>query len=210
MQRFKQLPLIFFALLALANTLTAPQHSIGQQHVYYSSAGGGAVSNRTSETSIFTGDSSHFGSTRTIRASPSASPPFTDGVVQPGMVFRVKAFGNINTTGTPTLQMKVKLNSTTIADTGAVVMANNTSGRFFLEFDINVIAVSAGGSVNCFPHLQYAATGSGLVIQNHHVAAAATAINFTSAQTIDITFQWSAASASNNISLFGLTIERLS
>jgi hypothetical protein len=206
MQKFKQLPLLFFALLALANTLTAPQTlpNHGSTTALYSNVSGGSVSNTTAETSIFTGATGASGMEgRTIKASTDFSGPVA------GTVYRVKAFGNINTTGTPTLQLKVKLGATTIADTGAVTMANNTNGRFFLEFDILVTVVGAGGSVHCFPLFEYAALGGGGVTQLFHVAAAATSINWTSSQTIDITFQWSAASASNSITLFGLTIERV-
>lgn len=172
--------------------------------VIYSNVTGGSVSNTAAETSIFTGATGASNMPgRTIPPSTDASGPLV------GSVYRVKAFGNVNTTGAPTLQMKVKLGATTIADTGAVTMANNTNGRFFFEFDILVTAVGAGGAVACFPLFEYALAGAGGITQLFHVGAAATSINWASSQTIDVTFQWSAASASNTVALFGLTIERL-
>lgn len=168
----------------------------------YRITSGGTISNSAAEVSIFSPTSglstAAAGSTRIIEA----------GISRAGTIYRCRLYGNVATTGTPTLQIKVKLNTTVVADSTAVAMANNTNGRWFLDFDIYVTAIGASGSVTCFPIFQYAGAGTGLVTQIFHVCAAVTTIDFTASQTIDITFQYSAASASNNIVLFGASIER--
>lgn len=156
------------------------------------------VTNTTTETSIFSGMPVSGGSTRDIEAGSSRA----------GTVYKVKVIGNLNVTGTPTLQIKVKLNSTLIADLGAVTIANNATGRFWLEFDVHVHSIGATGSVVTFPHMQYSTTGSGALTVNDIGAAQATTIDTTVTQTIDITAQWGTANAANQLITFSVFISR--
>lgn len=154
------------------------------------------VSNTTSETSIL--GASQAGSTKVIEA----------GLARVGRIFLLRMWGSVGTTGTPTLQIRLKLGSTTIADLGAVTMANNTSniGGFYLEAVMTVRSVGATGVLHVLPlRFNYTTTPGGAM--NQASGAAAPTVDFTAAQTFDVTAQWSAASASNVINIGHSLIE---
>jgi hypothetical protein len=156
------------------------------------------VASTTTETSIL--GASQANSTKTVEA----------GLARAGRIFLVRLVGAVSTAGTPTLRIRLKLGSTTIADTTAIAMANNTGsgfGGFVIEAIVHVITTGASGSVSV-PSIRasYNVSNGGAV--NQIVGAAAgTIVDLAVAQTFDVTVQWSAASASNAVAINTSVIE---
>ena len=146
------------------------------------------VANTTTETSILGA------------AQANSSKVIEAGMARVGRVFWLRIWGAVGTTGTPTLQIRLKFGSTTIADTGTVTMANNTSGvgNLYVEALVTVRAVGASGTAHVFPLRISYGSANGAAI-NSFAQVAAPTVDFTAAQTFDLTAQWSAASASNTI-----------
>jgi hypothetical protein len=166
--------------------------------LYTNTASGTAVANTTTETSLFTGITASSGSTRTIEAGISAA----------GTDYRVHLEGSIGTTGTPTMQIRAKFGSTTIADSGLFNAPTNASGVWNFDFIIRVTAIGGSGSVTARARFE-GVTGGGVttptIVHSNSIAS----INFTANQTLDVTWQWGTASVSNTATLTGVTIERI-
>jgi hypothetical protein len=159
------------------------------------------VTNTTTETSVL--GASQNGSTKTIEA----------GLARVGRFFIVRVYGAVTTTGTPTLTVRLKLGSTTIGNTGAVAMANNTASNaaFLIEALISVYTTGATGTVNV-PSLKVSyPTSQGGAMNAFSGGAGSgpgtTVVDLTVAQTFDVTVQWGTASASNTVQIFTSIIE---
>jgi hypothetical protein len=160
-----------------------------------------AVTNTTTETSMFTGATASLGSTLTIQA----------GSVRVGTLFRLRIYCAFNTTGTPTIRFRLKLGGVTIADSTAITSPNNAGGVAFLDLFIPVTAIGAAGSVKGQMDGKLASsTGGAYTPVVFTGAIGAIAIDFTADQLIDLTAQWSAASSSNVVQLLvGSFIDRI-
>lgn len=161
------------------------------------------IVNSAAETSIL--GASQNNSTKTIEA----------GLARIGRNFLVRIYGTLTTTGTPTLQIRLKLIggvTVTIADTGAVVIANNTNSgaAFLIEAFISIYAVGVGGVVHV-PSMKVsypAANGGALnTFSAGGGSASAVAVDLSVAQTFDMTEQFSVAAVGNTLSLFTSVID---
>ena len=155
------------------------------------------VANTVTETSVL--GASQAGSSKILEA----------GLARVGRIFWVRLFGVITTTGTPTLRVRLKLGSTTIADTTAIAMANNTAsgnGGFRIEAMVSIQSVGATGSVQTSPlSVQYSVSNGGAL--NQFVTATPTTVDLTAAQTFDVTVEWGTANPSNSLSIFNSFID---
>lgn len=168
-------------------------------NIYSNTTTANAVSNTTTETSIFTGATASSGSTLTIQG----------GSARAGTVFRVRAYGTLTTTGTPTINWRVKLGSTLVWGTNAVNAPTNANGLFFFDFYLYVNAVGATGLVRVDGEGRMTANLTGTTTPIFLIGAAAEpTIDFTTNQTIDITVEWGTASVSNSAQLLTASIER--
>jgi hypothetical protein len=161
---------------------------------------GTAINNTTAETSLFTGLTGSAGSTATIEA----------GISRQGTIYRIRAFGNLQTTGTPTLQLLVRLGGiagTVIFNTGAATMAT-VNGRFQIVIDLLVTAIGAGGNISAFGQIEYSSVTGGAATINTNVGANTTAVDLSASQAIEVSIVWGTANASNSIQVFGLSIGR--
>jgi hypothetical protein len=111
-----------------------------------------------------------------------------------GKNFKGRFRGRYSTTGTPTLQLKVKLGSTVLLDTGAITLGSGVTNKYFeLEFDITCRSVGAGGTVFAEGKAIFDTTVVPIV------NTAAITIDTTATQTVDVTATWGTASASNTV-----------
>ena len=126
-----------------------------------------------------------------------------------GKTYRVSGAGVFSNTGTPTLDIKVKLGSTAILDTGAITTVTTASNReFYFQGLITVTVLGSSGAVNAQGLFhETATTGAGKVYPMAN--AAAVTVNTTTNQTLSVTAQWGASSASNTITLTNLVLEEL-
>lgn len=156
------------------------------------------VANTTVETSIL--GASQNGSTKTIEA----------GLARVGREFFLRLYGLITGTGTPTIRVRVRLGSVLIADTAAVALVNNTNagnGGFLIECLCNVRTTGATGVLQMpFFRASYSATQGGALNQLTS-GVTAQVIDFTVAQTFDVTVQFGTADPSNQVIIVGSSIE---
>lgn len=124
-----------------------------------------------------------------------------------GKTYRISGCGVFSNTGTPTLTIKVKFGSTAILSTGAVTTTTGASNReFTFSGLITVQSLGASGTVHGQGSLtEYASTPVVFPMTN----SAAVTVDTTANQTVGVTAQWGASSASNTITLTNLVLEEL-
>jgi len=153
------------------------------------------VANTTTETSIL---STGVG-TKTLPAN----------FLVAGKTVRIKVEGYVSNLLTPTIQIRVKLGSTVVLDTTAVTMTTITGNRRFnAESTITCRTTGASGTVFSQGEARYftiASTANSIDMIN----TAATTINTTTTQAIDVMVTWGTANASNSITSTNATIEIL-
>jgi hypothetical protein len=122
-----------------------------------------------------------------------------------GSIIRVNARGIISDTGTPTLQLRFKIGSTTYLDFGAVTFPTLTGTHAWsLSADITIRTIGASGT----------AIGNGIasvsVVGSPDMETSNTAtsvIATTVPNTMELTVQWGTANASNSITATNVLIE---
>lgn len=119
-----------------------------------------------------------------------------------GDVIRIKLWGVYGTSVVaPNITMKVKIGSTTVLNTGAITaVAGVTNGGWFGDIDLSFFTVGASGTCDAQAYGEFATaatTGLSVNVPN----AGTQVIDTTTSQAITITITWSAASASNTITL---------
>lgn len=126
-----------------------------------------------------------------------------------GKTIRIYGEGYIADLLTPTGRVKFKLGSTVILDSTAAALVTITgNGRF--EYEILLTCRTAGttGTVYAQGDVRYYSlltTANFIALLN----TAATTINTTTSQVIDVTWTWGTANAANTITLTNATIEVL-
>jgi hypothetical protein len=157
------------------------------------------VANTTTETSIL--GASQAGSTKTVEA----------GLARVGLCFLIRITGRVQTTGTPTLNIRVKLGSTTLAQTTARALANNTAssdGGLSIESFITIDTVGAAAQVRVHSlRALYGVTIDGAVNQIAIGSGGLSVVDLTVAQTFDVTVEWGTASPSNSLAAFASRID---
>jgi hypothetical protein len=192
----------------LADSIIAMQTKLGlgvfpaSNTLFTNTNSGSGVVNTTTETSLFTvgtGVPASSGSSRIIAADSAAN----------GSVYRLRFEGLIGTTGTPTARFKIKFGSTSICDSTAFAMPNNTAGGFSIRANIFVYAAGGSGQVRTHMEGQIMANFSGIQTITNFGNLEQAAVVFTSDQTIDLSLQWGTANPANTAQLTGVSIERL-
>jgi hypothetical protein len=130
---------------------------------------------------------------------------FGGGFFVAGKTLRVRVRGYLSNTGTPTLNLIVKLGSVTICSTGAVAtITGQSNAGFELVCDLTCRTTGASGTIIGEGMFSYGtANGTRLV------ATAAATVDTTAAQLLDVTATWGTASSSNTITAATCTIEAL-
>ncbi len=110
----------------------------------------------------------------------------------------------------PTLTGKLKLGGTTVLNTGALTaVAAVTNGGWTMTAWLIVTAIGAGGAFEAQAYAEFA-TAATTALSANVTNTAAVSINLATTEAITATVQWSAASASNTITLRQMAIEKLS
>lgn len=124
-----------------------------------------------------------------------------------GSTIRLRIRGVIGDTGTPTLQVRFKLNATTFIDTGATALTTliGTHG-FEYTAEMTVRTAGAGGTAIGNHILMVSST---LAPDLDSINTATTAIDTTIAQVLNVTVQWGTANALNTITQTNVTMEIL-
>jgi len=171
-----------------------------------------AIANTTDETSIFTGENPVYLGDPPQTQYPGSTRVLPRGCLTRGTMFGFKFYGSIANTGTPNLQLRLGLvgpyPATTfnaIADTTAVAMTT-TSGTVYFAIvgGFNVQADSeTAGILNGWIGYEYLAAGTKV----DSPVLNTTSFNTRQQYSLDIRATWSAASASNTLSVVYGAIE---
>jgi len=126
-----------------------------------------------------------------------------------GKTIRVYASGFLSITGTPNLTFRLKLGGATVATSGAVANAAVTDTGWEFWGTITCRTTGVTGSVFAQGHLRYGTAGATNWKIIAVLATAATTIDTTAQQAIDLTVQWGTADAGNTITATNAAIEAL-
>jgi hypothetical protein len=184
----------------------------GSQYIQYGA--GTAYGTSTTETSLFTGNTSSFG-TLTFPATGLTNDWNLPNVAGAGAMYRLKAGGIMTTTGTPTLLIRLTMTNTAgtvseLSTTGALALVAITgTANWFVDATIIVTAYSAtAGSFRTLGRFDYGQTTlltTGLNIPSTSLGT----LDTTNPFTLDLKATWGTSSASNTMTLQYATLEAL-
>lgn len=165
--------------------------------IWTNTSNGNIITNTTTETSLFAGATVSSNSTRIIKA----------GTLHNGTTYRMRVGGYYATNSTPTGRLRLRLNSTLIADSAAFTMPNTaTAGPAYV---FNTDFFFTGGAVT---------SRFGLLVlspvTNGNAPLVATCVGFATVdptidQTVDLTWEWGTAAAASQIQMFGGVIQKI-
>lgn len=169
--------------------------------LFWATADGTPVANTTTETIIF----------------PNTIIPAN--YMQDGRVLRLRAFGKLSTTGTPTIIFSIRwggVSGTVLALSEAITNGSGVANvNWSLEAYLQTRANGSAGSILCFGDVSVH-TAAGTVVNNTFSvsgfdAPAPVTVDLTPASGIELslTAKWSAASASNTLTGLLFTGESL-
>lgn len=145
----------------------------------------------------------------------SFTVPANDMVV--GATYRVKAWGTVSTTGTPTVKIQYNLGSTQLAATGVLtpVTAALTNKAWSCEAYFTVLSTGTSGTV--LGHMMFPDFTQSTIAGNPSTTpriiedgGSVSTVNTTISNTMSLTFTWGTASTSNTITCYGVIAERVS
>lgn len=143
----------------------------------------------------------------TLTNTGSGKLSFGSNELGSGKVLRVSAAGVFSTTGTPSLQFKLKLGATTILDSTAINAPNGvTNELWILDVLVSIRSIGSSGSIFSQGVVKLTSGATTAQIEKLLNTSAAT-IDTTAALTIDLTATWGTASASNTITCTNLILE---
>lgn len=176
--------------------VTQPGHRKGTPVIFIAAATGQVV-NTTAET--------------TIIGSGIGSITFPANTLFVGRTLRIQACGVISTALVPgTLRIRVKIGTNVILDTGAQTPASSLVDLLW-KIDA-VITVRTVGSVDTVigqSSFEHQASALAALVSWAMTNTAAINVALNAQQTLDVTAQWSSASADNNIRCTNCTVESL-
>lgn len=156
--------------------------------ILYRQIADNTITNTTDELSVF--DDTGAVGTRTLPAN----------FFELNKVLKLDTRGVISTGVGKTRQLKVKLGSTVIGDSGAVSLPNSMSGDFFMaEMYIKCTAVGVSGSVTILGYTMLHPSTGFVNGQVAELVGSPTTIDTTQAHVLDITYQWGDAIAGNSV-----------
>lgn len=117
-----------------------------------------------------------------------------------GKTVSISIYGDFVDTGLPTAEVRAKLGTVTISDS-APISLKGLSGVEKWQCDILITCRSIGvtGTVQTAVTWEYETTTGSSAIERLDIAGTLTAIDTTISSTLDVTYQWGTASASNVI-----------
>ena len=145
------------------------------------------ITNTTTETSLMNG------------ASSVGSLLVDRDVFQVGDSFHVKIGGFLSCLNNSDLNIRIKSGSVIFADTGIITIPTMTNQVFELELDFTVRTIGASGvaSIITMGELNYIQNSGSSFEGNNFCVLNNTTFDTTSPNTLDITWEWATASASN-------------
>lgn len=150
--------------------------------------------------------------TTTETALQTLTIPADDAVA--GAVYRIRAYGTLAVTGTPTMTFRFRIGGAAgtqlVAFPSVTVRSNATDG--YWDIDAIVTCVTTGASGTWAPMMKYSHNFVGTATTYAHVGpitGSPVTRDTTASNGLVITAQWSAASSSNSIVCRGSLTERI-
>jgi hypothetical protein len=118
-----------------------------------------------------------------------------------GKALKIVMHGQVDDTGTPTVELRLKLGATTILDSGAITFTNlSAPEEFRVECMLICTAEGVGGAMSGSIWFTYdTTTGSSPINGLDIVPVVGVAYDTTAAGDVDLTFEWGAADVANTI-----------
>lgn len=165
----------------------------------WATADGTAIANTTTEAIIF----------------PNVTIPAN--YMQDGRCLRMRAYGKLSTTGTPTITFAIRwggVGGTILANTEAITCANGASNTMWsIEAYIQTRTNGSSGALlvsgDCTVNLTASTQTSQAFGVSGFDAPAQVTVDLTQDTSLSLTADWSAASASNTLTGMQYTIESL-
>jgi len=159
-----------------------------------------AIANTTTETAMF------------------AAPTIPADYMQDGRLLRIRAFGKLSTTGTPTLKIRARwgaaVSGVLLALSDTLTMGSGVSNAVWeLELYIQTRTNGSAGTAIAFGTLRIM-TGAGTVVQSVFGVAgwqtpATATCDFTAATSLTLSAEWGTASSSNTLTGQVVSVEAL-
>ena len=159
------------------------------KHILANTADSAAIASTTDETNF------------SLNASLSTTQYY------PGRIFKLSASGVYSTTGTPTLTFRVRIGSTSMVLFTAKTGTNNASNQSWrIEATLICRTTGATGTVMALGTL-FINTAAGVDTVETVVNNAATTVDTTVVQSLQVSLDWSANSASNTATMKDFLVE---
>lgn len=166
---------------------------VGAVFTILTTIGTQSVVNTAAETSLIPGP---------VGLAPGSSQLIQGGRSRAGDLYHIRLEGGFSTNGAgQTGQIRGKLNSTTVVDSGVFTFPNTGLGLFSIDYDMLIINPGNPGAINIVNFIVSLTTSTGLQTPALIYAFGLPAINFSIDETIDVTQTWGAASASNAMNM---------
>lgn len=129
--------------------------------------------------------------------------------MESGSTLRITAWGYHSVTATPTIRIRTKLGGTTFCDSTALTVSNTGAMTWKAECYITTRAAPGAAVATIGQGIATFFTAASTPVQGQTATTASTNLATNGALSVDVTAQWSAASASNTITMTNLTIDRV-
>lgn len=134
----------------------------------------------------------------------SGAPTLAANFLTVGKTLRVRLQGHYSTSGTPTITIRVKIGSVTIATFSTSTESGAAQAQLYIESLFTCRSTGVSGTV--MPqNFRQIGTASPIGMQSGIVSTVT--VNTTASGTLDVTAQWGTASASNTVSSLVGSIE---
>jgi hypothetical protein len=135
----------------------------------------------------------------TILGSVSGTKTLPTNLFTSGKKVTVRVTGTVGSTGSPTLNLKLKFGATTIAETTAQTIDVAGPRRFEVEFEVTCRSTGASGTLQAggaFRYFDTATSEKAWEIAENLVSS----FNTTTTHAVDVTATWGTSNAANTIS----------
>lgn len=142
----------------------------------------------------------------TLIGTVSGSLTLAAAYLTAGKTIRLTAYGFISCTGTPTLNINLKLGSTIICATGAVTLASGlTTALLSIDVLLTCRTTGATGTVIAAGQVGLGAAVAGL----YPVSGTVVTVDTTGTLAVGLTGQWSAADPANTLTVTNLMVHKV-
>lgn len=125
-----------------------------------------------------------------------------------GKTTRIKAYGYLGDTGTPTLRIKFKLGSVVLIDTTAITLPTITGSKAWVaEATFTCRTTGASGTIQAQGYFSFDNVTVPFLMTVANTGTST--VDTTVTQAFTLTAQWGAADAANTITCTNLTLEAL-